>query len=126
VVESGLQGVCDKFPSVQVLRSRALLKSRVSALRQDDRTLAESVGAISQMGHRELAEECKSRGLYVEAISGATPRAATLVANPTWAAPTRMASWLTTWVALSTIRGYDPVFLALWSLPLVDSPERRP
>eukprot|EP00041_Stephanoeca_diplocostata_P030097 m.902233 g.902233 ORF g.902233 m.902233 type:complete len:326 (-) comp23689_c3_seq42:577-1554(-) len=112
-----LQIICGWSPTIAyTLKHRKFIK-RVSHIRRSDRALAESPGEIGSLDAHALWEHCCERGIQIEA-DGQCHRAHSAVHTTELTPSLQMQSWLTRWVALSTIRGYDPVFLCLWSLNL--------
>ena len=111
-----------------------MLRRQISKLRSSDIDLAESAEGIAGLSQAKLHKECKDRGLYVSAEGASTPRInggalSQYLADgntPAYRGLTQeqlMRSWLTRWVAHSSLKGYDPCFLALWSLELGLFPE---
>lgn len=89
---------------------------------------------IKGLSKEELHDACKARGLYVTK-EGENPRIHGRLlskeylaerSTPAYLGLTQeqlMRSWLTRWIAHSSLKGYDSCFLALWSLELGQFPE---
>lgn len=135
-IQPRLQILLTRFPFVAVDRiKRRKFLSRISKLRIDDRALAETPGEILALPSGELFEKCKYRGIHI-AEDGQCHRMKHLIDKSNRSLDDQfsgevlvhddlMRKWLTQWVALSTIQGYDPVFLAIWSLGLELNEQRQ-
>lgn len=145
-IEHGLAGFYGHFPGLASRVRRRKFANRVSNIRVDDRGLAETPGEILVLPSDQLSRACKYRGIQIDHSTGSCYRSHAPIATPPHYEPGRdgqpgtyraathaervlaheshMRRWLTQWVALSTIQGYDPIFLALWSLEL--GPVQKP
>eukprot|EP00040_Diaphanoeca_grandis_P020658 m.109880 g.109880 ORF g.109880 m.109880 type:complete len:614 (-) comp27995_c0_seq1:56-1897(-) len=116
----------DHFPMLSQRSKLQRFTHRVSTLRFNDRHLAERPGSILSLPMEELLTQCNERGIQVKR-DGTSYRIITCPDTQhninEREAEKLMRTWLTQWVALSTMHGFDPAFLALWSLELELCPE---